>query len=112
MIRRPPRSTLFPYTTLFRSQAAHEDDAQSREGLVTVGAPQSGEPLIVAALLHSHADPIVQAAENSREPRPASQKEGARKDTHPSRIYVIKRIGVSDAERSPEIGRASCRERA
>src|SRR3712207_7304017 len=27
MIRRPPRSTLFPYTTLFRSlQAAHEPD--------------------------------------------------------------------------------------
>src|SRR3712207_8715796 len=23
MIRRPPRSTLFPYTTLFRSQATH-----------------------------------------------------------------------------------------
>src|SRR2546425_5853065 len=23
MIRRPPRSTLFPYTTLFRSHAAH-----------------------------------------------------------------------------------------
>src|SRR2546426_1191369 len=23
MIRRPPRSTLFPYTTLFRSQASH-----------------------------------------------------------------------------------------
>src|SRR3712207_8825754 len=25
MIRRPPRSTLFPYTTLFRSQQAHDD---------------------------------------------------------------------------------------
>src|SRR2546427_7651201 len=25
MIRRPPRSTLFPYTTLFRSRPAHED---------------------------------------------------------------------------------------
>src|SRR3712207_7883122 len=24
MIRRPPRSTLFPYTTLFRSHAEHE----------------------------------------------------------------------------------------
>src|SRR5256885_9518905 len=24
MIRRPPRSTLFPYTTLFRSRAEHE----------------------------------------------------------------------------------------
>src|SRR5256885_11095324 len=27
MIRRPPRSTLFPYTTLFRSRAAGLDDA-------------------------------------------------------------------------------------
>src|SRR2546422_7064446 len=26
MIRRPPRSTLFPYTTLFRSTLAAEDD--------------------------------------------------------------------------------------
>src|SRR5437588_7352992 len=25
MIRRPPRSTLFPYTTLFRSQESEED---------------------------------------------------------------------------------------
>src|SRR3712207_6965512 len=24
MIRRPPRSTLFPYTTLFRSESSHE----------------------------------------------------------------------------------------
>src|SRR3712207_8596979 len=26
MIRRPPRSTLFPYTTLFRSEGEGEDD--------------------------------------------------------------------------------------
>src|SRR3712207_8710516 len=26
MIRRPPRSTLFPYTTLFRSSAGHAGD--------------------------------------------------------------------------------------
>src|SRR5438309_6934596 len=30
MIRRPPRSTLFPYTTLFRSVAATESFARSR----------------------------------------------------------------------------------
>src|SRR5256885_4272684 len=30
MIRRPPRSTLFPYTTLFRS-AQHDDLPQPRE---------------------------------------------------------------------------------
>src|SRR3712207_7429249 len=29
MIRRPPRSTLFPYTTLFRSLPAHHGLAQS-----------------------------------------------------------------------------------
>src|SRR3712207_7502808 len=35
MIRRPPRSTLFPYTTLFRSRAARRD----RRG---PGAPRRG----------------------------------------------------------------------
>src|SRR5258708_22078379 len=33
MIRRPPRSTLFPYTTLFRSEAAHSHrfDCRARD---------------------------------------------------------------------------------
>src|SRR2546426_2632940 len=31
MIRRPPRSTLFPYTTLFRSLFAWPQDSPSRE---------------------------------------------------------------------------------
>src|SRR5687768_18174525 len=30
MIRRPPRSTLFPYTTLFRSHLIGEDQARGR----------------------------------------------------------------------------------
>src|SRR5260370_32145503 len=30
MIRRPPRSTLFPYTTLFRSQVPSSTEAQCR----------------------------------------------------------------------------------
>src|SRR3712207_7827167 len=40
MIRRPPRSTLFPYTTLFRSfgGAALDDDVVA-EGFATVEAP-------------------------------------------------------------------------
>src|SRR3712207_6864468 len=32
MIRRPPRSTLFPYTTLFRSHVA-EDEARGEEAI-------------------------------------------------------------------------------
>src|SRR2546427_7903362 len=31
MIRRPPRSTLFPYTTLFRSESIHGPDRQIRK---------------------------------------------------------------------------------
>src|SRR3712207_8227396 len=41
MIRRPPRSTLFPYTTLFRSvhqQHGHDRDPQQRLGVLAVGA--------------------------------------------------------------------------
>src|SRR3712207_8364227 len=34
MIRRPPRSTLFPYTTLFRSRAELEIVAERRRGAV------------------------------------------------------------------------------
>src|SRR2546430_4391737 len=38
MIRRPPRSTLFPYTTLFRSVIGElEDRGRPDQNLVTVG---------------------------------------------------------------------------
>src|SRR2546430_11491403 len=45
MIRRPPRSTLFPYTTLFRSvQELRVDDAAGRTVDVVVGEPlQQGQ---------------------------------------------------------------------
>src|SRR2546430_6731155 len=61
MIRRPPRSTLFPYTTLFRSplsqfaqaeikepgaMAVHESDSQPRKS-----AQQVGERLQVKAAI-------------------------------------------------------------
>src|SRR2546425_10163272 len=35
MIRRPPRSTLFPYTTLFRSAITHADANISRAEITT-----------------------------------------------------------------------------
>src|SRR5436189_3968586 len=45
MIRRPPRSTLFPYTTLFRSSFS----AQGLDALVAIGGEDT---LGVAARLH------------------------------------------------------------
>src|SRR2546425_9445462 len=43
MIRRPPRSTLFPYTTLFRSRAA----------IRSTGPPLREHPQVRAASLHA-----------------------------------------------------------
>src|SRR3712207_7890701 len=45
MIRRPPRSTLFPYTTLFRSNLADAD--QARQRLIQAGIP--GEQISIVA---------------------------------------------------------------
>src|SRR5438132_9509269 len=45
MIRRPPKSTLFPYTTLFRSQ--HVMDRYKTKGYDTlVGMMRSGPPVM------------------------------------------------------------------
>src|SRR2546421_2900956 len=40
MIRRPPRSTLFPYTTLFRSQSALEVASLRMPACTSVGMPK------------------------------------------------------------------------
>src|SRR6476620_12309766 len=40
MIRRPPRSTLFPYTTLFRSSPRAGNRARSRPSRARVPAPR------------------------------------------------------------------------
>src|SRR5689334_24313665 len=49
MIRRPPRSTLFPYTTLFRSLGV-DFDARGTEALADPAAPQAGQRLAAERL--------------------------------------------------------------
>src|SRR3712207_7872084 len=44
MIRRPPRSTLFPYTTLFRSRVVRED---GREADIPVAEVAVGDVIVV-----------------------------------------------------------------
>src|SRR3712207_7169005 len=52
MIRRPPRSTLFPYTTLFRSRDRHREDRA--QAVDDVEAEQRGDPVPVAL----HGEPL------------------------------------------------------
>src|SRR5256886_7965844 len=56
MIRRPPRSTLFPYTTLFRSRAALPTHLRrDREDAVRVPVAPARAGAAVRALHRSHA---------------------------------------------------------
>src|SRR2546422_4735383 len=41
MIRRPPRSTLFPYTTLFRSQFVDLHAEPARGGIASLGCEEA-----------------------------------------------------------------------
>src|SRR2546426_10452402 len=56
MIRRPPRSTLFPYTTLFRSEA----DARAWD-YGALARPPGGRALVVGNLPYSVGKPILAA---------------------------------------------------
>src|SRR3712207_9524391 len=68
MIRRPPRSTLFPYTTLFRSQRlGQHDEAPARPG---------AEPERHGGLRLALRDRLDAAAEDFREVGGPDQAEG------------------------------------
>src|SRR5438034_3756589 len=82
MIPRPPRSTLFPYTTLFRSYAAHPE---SRGGAAQAGGRKDGpEQSFGSALenLLSADSPLVWGCGQSYGLRPA----GARSEEHTSEL--------------------------
>src|SRR3712207_6921079 len=51
MIRRPPRSTLFPYTTLFRSLSVQHSRF---DGVSPTGARVPKRPCLLSTFLHSN----------------------------------------------------------
>src|SRR3712207_8894157 len=83
MIRRPPRSTLFPYTTLFRS-FDYGDDNEVLEGVsfdvlpgqrvALVGASGAGKSTLVSLILRLH------------EPRRGAIQIDGRKDRKSTRL--------------------------
>src|SRR5947207_12397699 len=52
MLLRPPRSTLFPYTTLFRSQGAAGQHAHLLHGILEQGRDRWGGGLLLKAGQH------------------------------------------------------------
>src|SRR3712207_7397990 len=88
MIRRPPRSTLFPYTTLFRSAVRATDGVGETQEPVVVG-----ETALVQATL---ADPVDSQAAYDTIERLRSGLDDVRSEEHTSELqsrqYLVCRL--------------------
>src|SRR5258707_11700907 len=83
MIRRPPRSTLFPYTTLFRSDQPDADRCQ-QGALDAIGALAAGADVL--GLQQRWAGPLI-GAEN-----PVHQRSEEHTSELQSRQYLVCRL--------------------
>src|SRR2546430_5278785 len=77
MIRRPPRSTLFPYTTLFRSVVEH-----LRDGALVAEAHDHKRPSDLGAERSRLGDPVLEVPE----PRPTPEPHLERSEEHTSEL--------------------------
>src|SRR3712207_7730138 len=82
MIRRPPRSTLFPYTTLFRSDFDRGDKDADRRDAHADGRSEEREQQHV----HAHDEEIEQAVDRDRRDRKSTTSELQ------SRQYLVCRL--------------------
>src|SRR3712207_7079224 len=96
MIRRPPRSTLFPYTTLFRSFSVHDDffalGGDSIKGAILIHRLQRrlGEALSVATLFGAPSVSRLAAWIEEHHPRAARSEEHT--SELQSRQYLVCRL--------------------
>src|SRR3989454_6438932 len=63
MIRRPPRSTLFPYTTLFRSRAAARCSARGALARIELAQHRPGEERDQNLVVSGELDPATARSE-------------------------------------------------
>src|SRR3712207_9164163 len=111
MIRRPPRSTLFPYTTLFRSEeyfAAHE----AFEEAWRAAAPEERDffqGLVHVVVAWHHARVTGRRIACERQLEKASRRLAPFAPEHRELDVATLLASVEDAR--GKIGRASCRER-
>src|SRR3712207_9283270 len=104
MIRRPPRSTLFPYTTLFRSGARGVEDACAMQGAAgrALGVEAGRVAVASTGVIGEHLpmDNILAGIENA-----------AGKLSDDGAPFAEAILTTDTRTKEAEIGRASCRER-
>src|SRR3712207_7815324 len=97
MIRRPPRSTLFPYTTLFRSRQ-REERGRDRDGLedgLQLAAARGGHDPVGEHREPEHGDADLPQEDQHRHP-PRQLAEERRSEEHTSELqsrqYLVCRL--------------------
>src|SRR5689334_2446168 len=85
MIRRPPRSTLFPYTTLFRSRSSSRATTRSRTGRRSEPSRPTRGTKVTRRTTKRATKEETRAARAERSPRPAGRK-SHRSEEHTSEL--------------------------
>src|SRR3989449_8661535 len=114
MIRRPPRSTLFPYTTLFRSPGQELILNEGLNVIEAAGYEIQGEVVVLKEQLDPERAVVTLRADEEKVGIIADPLRSQRLKTGDHILmdsksgYLLEKLPKSDVE---EIGRASCRER-
>src|SRR3712207_8321264 len=95
MIRRPPRSTLFPYTTLFRSGGGGNHRRRPHIGS-EVGGPARSAVIIVRAAFRHVAEPPGRSVVCTRRKESGTVRVSTRSEEHTSELqsrqYLVCRL--------------------
>src|SRR5438045_6639539 len=83
MIRPPPRSTLFPYTTLFRSLTSEGLDPKRFRTVLVTGTVEPGEADMSYLVAEHHVDQIV---------IPSLGRELRRSEEHTSELQSLRHL--------------------
>src|SRR5258706_2645438 len=94
MIRRPPRSTLFPYTTLFRSHANPNDYSVSVMNHVNI-ASNCAQCHAAGRSFANMAPPVLKLPPGNHIPIGSAACESCRSDEHTSELQSLTKIVFS-----------------
>src|SRR5690242_21470142 len=98
MIRRPPRSTLFPYTTLFRSRrtgrsaAGHRGGRRQRADGGRVQEAGEGRSEEHTSELQSHVNLVCRLLLEKKKKKKKTKNKTTRKHTKTRTLYTIKKM--------------------
>src|SRR5260221_2908555 len=96
MIRRPPRSTLFPYTTLFRSASLRRDEVRASPQQIAGRLRQGKRSEEHTSELQSHSDLVCRLLLEKKNVTCGEENTGSSKSSIKSSCMRWTRIGFAD----------------